>query len=372
MGLHRVRSENKNWSGTNAKDNEFFDFIPRVGPNGGRYIIDGFWLHASYDITVATAVIQGEDMARLFGGVIVEKRDGMKRWNLPGDASRIACYNFLGADRVSESADIAVASNNLGLYSMYIPMSKPLMHTPEDFALPADEFGKLVIRDVPAADLDIATSDATINSIVYYVWVDGHEEQDLQFHVDDVVKQDLFTSTTETVAQIGGRVQDLLIYARGASGGAAMTNFTDIRIEEPTSMMPLTLKTELLKEQRYKRRAANNLNSTMGGEIHADPFATGQAVPVILHDERTSCFDGRYVDRMRLNMTNTVASCYAITRAIKPKSKDQMREIAAAYGLESAEQLSVKTKAKTRTSIGDWKPEDKPYLPYKAPLKKAA
>ena len=372
MGLLRYYSEAKSWSGTSQGDREFFDFVPREGPNMGRVVIDGFWVYASYDITVATAVIQGEDLARVFGQIIVEKRDGMKRWNLPGDATRIATYAFLGADRFSESADVAVASNNTGLYGLYVPMSKPLIHTPEDFALPADEFGKVVIRDVPPADLDIGTSDATIVSITYYVVVDAHEEFDLQFHCDDVVKADLFTSTSETVLQCGGKLQDLLIFARGASGGASLANFTNVRIDEPRGLLQQSLRTELQREYRFKRRAVNNLNSTMGGEVRADPFANNQALAVLLHDERTSAWDGQFVDRLKLNMTNSVASCYAITRTHKPHSKDVIRDVAAAYGLAQAEQLGVKTKAKTKTSIMDWPPGLRPYLPLKAPLRRAA
>src|SRR5688500_2645889 len=101
--MTQYKSEVKTWNASGG-DNYFFDWIPREGPNGGRNMIDGFQLVVDGQVDVATAVIQGEDLARMWGRILVEQVDGVKRWNLPGDASRVASYLLAGPDRYSEHA----------------------------------------------------------------------------------------------------------------------------------------------------------------------------------------------------------------------------------------------------------------------------
>lgn len=369
MGNLRYYSETKSYSA--GREIEFFDFVPREGPTGGRVVIDGFWIYADWQLDFATAATEGEDLARIFGRVIVEQRDGTKRWNLPGDASRIACYALLGTDRVSENADQAAANNVTGTTRLYVPMSKPHAHTPEDFALPADEFAKVILTCMSASDMNLGSGTVNVDSVTYYVMVDAHEEHDLQFHCVDVVKADLLTSTSEGVLSISGKLHDLILWARGQSGGASLANLTDVRIDEPLGFLQTSKRTELLNEYRFKRGVAANLNGTMGSEVRADPFATGVACAVMLHDERVSAWEGPILDRAKLSLTNTVASLYAIQRIIKPRSVGASNQVAAAYGLRSADQLTVKTNKKTAKSITDWPRHLHPFLPLKAPLRRA-
>lgn len=368
QGNLRYYSEKKSWSA--SKDVEFFDFIPREGPTGGRVVIDGFWVYGDWQIDNATLASEGEDFARIFGRIQVVQRDGLLRWNLPGDASRIACYGLLGPTRVGENADTSTSETNLtGTTALYIPMSKPLVHTADDFALPNDTFAKVVVQGMSASDLDISTSDVTLDSVDYYIVADCHEEHDLQFHCIDVVKMDELTSTTEGVISVNGKMHDLYLHARGASGGASLANLTDVRIDEPRGLLQTSKRTELTREYRFKRQCANNLNSTMGGELRADPFANSKACAVIISDERTSSFVGAYADRVKLNLTNSVASLRAITRTVKPRSAESLNAVAAAYGLKRVEQLTVKTNKKSKRNLGDWDRQHWPYLRLKAPLR---
>lgn len=362
------KSEVKAWS--DGKEVEFFDWIPPEGPTGGRMVVHGFRLIADWQIDVATALAQGEDFPRLFTRVMVVQRDGVVRWNLTGDESRIACYGLLGPRRVSENADTGASETNLtGTTELYIPMSKPLVHTGEDFALGVESFGKVVIQGCGAAALDIGSSDVTIDSINYYVIADCSEEHDLQFKCVDTVKADELTSTGEGVISVGGKIHDLYLHKRGASGATALTNLTDIRIDEPRGMLPLSKKTELVRKYRWKRGCASNLNSTMGGEVRADPFVTGGACPVFISDERTSAWSGPYADRVKLTLTNTEASLKAITRTVKPRSPESANQLAARYGVRAQEQIVVKTAKKTKRALGDWPREMRPYLALKTTLR---
>jgi hypothetical protein len=276
----------------------------------------------------------------------------------------------MGADAVPEQADVPAANNGTGLYALPIPMAKPLVHSPEDFSLPADEFRKIIVQMMTAGALDIGSSVVTVDTISYYVVAECHEEHDLVFHAKDTVKADLLQGLTEGTFQVNGKIHDLILHANGASGGAALTNFTDIRIDEPAGMLQVSKKTELLQEYQVKRRSAKNLNSTIGSAIRSDPFLTNQASYVIASDKRTSCWEGKYIDRCKVNLTNSVASLYAITRAVVPMNPEQRQQIAAAYGLQSAESLVVKTDKKTSRALGQWPKKLRPYMPLKASLGK--
>jgi hypothetical protein len=362
-------SEKKSWSA--GTDVEFFDFVPRQGPGGGRIVIDGFRCIATWQIDVATALREGEDMPRIFGRIQVVQRDGVVRWNAPGDASRILSYQFLGPSMVSENADTGATETNLtGTTELYIPMSKPLIHTPEDTALPADSFAKVIVQGMSSSDLNLGTSVVTFDAGTYYIIADCHEEHDLQFHCVDVVKVDELTSTTEGVISVGGKVHDMTLWARGAAGGASLANLTSVRIDEPAGMLQTSLRTELVTRYRYKRGSAANLNSTVGSEVRSDPFTNSKACGVIVSDKRTSTFSGAYADRIKLNLDNSVSSLRVLTRTMKPRSLESMNQIAAQYGLRSVEQITVKTDKKTRRNLADWDRRDWPYLPFKAPLQR--
>lgn len=371
QGTLRYYSEVK--ARTGSRDNEFFDFFPREGPTGGRVVLMGVWCYANWQVDITGAAEEGEDFARIFGRIQIETRQGVKRWNLTGAQTRIASYAFCGPEKYSENADTGASETNLtGTTAIYVPLAKPLVHTPDDFALPGDEFGKVIITDCAAADLDIGSCDATIDSVDYYLILDAVEEHDLQLHCTDVVKADLMTSTSEGVISVMGKLHDLIFWAAGAAGGASLANLTDVRIDEPAGVLPTSKRTELLREYRWKRGVGSNLNGTIGGEVRSDPFTAGKAVYAIVSTKNTSAWAGPYMDRLKINMTNSVSSVYAITRTVKPRPKSEANAVAAAYGLKSADQLSVKTDKKTQRSLSDWPKPLHPYLRLKAPLRAAA
>lgn len=354
---------------TGPGDMEFFGFVPRQGPNGGRVVIDGFRVVVEWDIDVATAAAEGEDFARLFGNVQVVQRDGLVRWNLSGDRTRAACFALLGPQRMTDNADTGSSENDLtGRTELYVPMSKPWVHTEDDTALPVDNFAKVIIAGVTLATvLDIGSSAVTVNSLTYFVIADCHEDLDLQFYCVDVVKADLHTSTSETVISVGGKVHDLLLHATGAGGGASLSNLTNVRIDEPAGMLQTMTRLELESKYRYKRLAGAS-SATVGGERYSDPFVNDKACAVILSDKRTSSWSGAYAERLKLNLSNSVSSIYSITRTMKPRSIESMNQIAAQYGVNRIEQITVKTDKKSKRTLGEWPRHLWPYLRFKAPL----
>ncbi len=363
--MTQYKSEVKTWSSSGG-DQYFFDWIPREGPNGGRNMIDGFQLVVDGQVDVTTAVIQGEDLARMWGRILVEQTDGVKRWNLPGDASRVMSYLLAGPDKYSEHADVAASTNQAADPTLWIPMAKPYTRDPQDFALPVDMFKHLVITNMPSTDLNIGTSVVTVDSISYYVIAEVHEELEVRIPCVDEIAMTELTTATEGRLSINGKLHDLTLHARGASGGASLANLTDVRIDE-LAMPPFTRVPDLEAAYRRSRNIGSNSNATIGNEVYSDPHVTDQAAAVLVADEETSFYEGPVLSSVKLNLTNSVASLRAIHRTIIPASQTHRARVSAAYGLQPAN-FRVKTAAKSKQHPKDWPEELRPFLPLKAPL----
>lgn len=360
----RYYSEQKNYAANNGQL-PFQDFVPREGPNGGRVVIRGFTVYAVSQIDISVQTQEGEDMANVIANVKVESANGRLRWNAPGDASRIMSYLLDGADRYTEHADIAAGNNNASIVRMYIPMRKRFTKNPDDWAMPADMFRKLVITSPTAASWATSGTTLAIDSLYFYVIAECYEEFDLQFHCEDYVSVQDFESLTQGKFSIDGKLHELAFHAAGASGGAALAGCTDVRIDTK-NLLDLTLTSELLADYRRRRNVGSNLASTMGSAIHADPFVAGKAIPVIYSDEETSCFEGPVLRNIKVNITNDVASLRALTRVVVAPDPATRNAIASAYGVKDWGSVVVKTKSKSSKGLGDWPPTLQPFLPLKA------
>lgn len=372
MSLYPIKSKVDTRTSFTGENHKFFDFIDRVGPNGGRVIIDGFWLHAQVqgDITVAT--IDGRDLARIFGFVMITQTDGVKRYALPGDLLRIASYAFEGSDRYIEMADQTVGNDRTFIVSIYCPLSKRFLHTPEDFGLPADMFKEIQITQ-PTAGFMSVTGTFSLDSVSYWVDAEWHEDFDCQiYNVDEVTSTD-FTSTGEATLSLGGKLQDLYFHAAGAGGGASLANLTDIRIDA-LSLPVLLRNPDLITVYRRARNEAANLLTTNGNDLRSSPFVpvgTAKAAAAMIHSRETSAWDGRVVRQAKLNLTNTVASLRAIHRMVVPASDTLRNQTNAAYGL-TPKDYRVATDKKTMRDPNKWPKSLRPFLRLKGPLKLAA
>jgi len=353
---------------SSAQSLEFSRWMDPVGPNKGRTIVDTYYLVAEAQADISVATWEGEDIARMFGNISVLQVDGQSRWNLPGDASRIAATGLLGTERMRENADIVVANNNAFFAVLPIPMKKPFVHTPEDLSLPADLFDKVVIQTPTTADLSVGATFA-LDTVKYYLLADVREDLDLRLYNVDEVKMSNFKSLDEGEFSFGGKLHDMFVHARGAAGGAALANLTDVRMNSPhLGGQTLRRDPDFLYNYRFKRRVGNAGLSAQGAEVRNDPFLNGKALAVLLADDETSVWDGPISTEMvTVNMTNTVASLRAITRTIKPLSQDARSRVSAMYKKPSGV-FRVATDKKSRRDLDKWPPHLHPYLPMKADL----
>lgn len=347
----------------------FQNFVPRYGPRGGRNVIDGFDLVAEFpDVTQASTAVEGEEAYRVWKRIVVEQVGGLRRWNLRGDETRQALYVLEGADRVREHADIAVAANQNLTFSCYIPMAKRFVKRPVDFALPGDLLHQVQIECGDASEISVGGGTTTITSARYYVVAHTHEEFQVELKCEDEVKASVFANTEGLNLKVGGRLQGLVIFARGASGGASMSNFTDIRIDE---LLPVAAArdAELVRPFLRDRYNPSNLESTDGAAVRNDPSAAGRAVPVIWSDEDTSPFDGPIIDDVQVYTTNSVSSCIAISHTVKALSKEVASAVMSAYKLP-AEAFRVKTVGKSKRGINMWdgREEELAFMPKAAAL----
>lgn len=339
------------------------DFLDRVGPNGRRAVIERLWIHCSAQVDVVTTAIAGEDLARIFGQIVVEQVDGVKRYNLAGDMARVWGFFANGPDSQHEYADTAVAVNQAFQLALCLPLNKPFMHTPEDTSLPVDMFRKVELTLPQTSVLGVAGGTITLDTASYWVTADLREDFDVQIYGTDVVESQDFTSLSEATISVGGKLHDVILHAAGANGGASLANLTEGRIDK-LGVSSMT-RQELLAFYRRSRGVAANLNSTQGGELRSDPFTAGAAVPLLMSHQGTSHWDGKVVDAAKINLTNSVASLRAITRKVVPTSEHIRNATASAYGKRVSD-FRAATASKTMRDPGRWPRDIRPFLRLKA------
>jgi hypothetical protein len=343
------------------------------GPNGGRNVIDNFFLVATGTITVAGATWAGEDVARLLASIRVEQMDGTMRWALAGDLTRIASFACLGADQVQEHPDIGVGAGAAVFQSWTLPMRKPFAHTPGDFSMAVDDFKQLTL-DWNTLGAAQAAATLSVPSLQVYALAEIREEMDLRLKNIDQVQQFDTTSLTEMTIEVNAKLHDLYFHAAGNDGGASLANLTDARID---GYVPTFTRQEMQLRYRTAREIGNVSAATQAAEMKADPFlfptpATAKALAMIIHGKETSPWTGKvWAERVKVNLTNTVASLRAITRKVTAMTEQARNAACAKYGVTPAA-FRVATAAKSSRNPMDWPEEMRGYLPLKADLPKKA
>lgn len=344
----------------------FSGWVPKRGPNGGRVVIDEFEIIAKpTDVTVAVAAVEGEDLYRFVKKVSVVQQGGRRRYNgVRGDSLRQFLWHHVG--QAQEYADLAIAANQSKSYSISVPMAKPDMLDPFDTSMPADVFDLLEIECADTAELGVGGGTVTIDAMQYYVIAWCHEEYSLVLHAEDVVSEHQLKSTSGDTLKIGGRLHDLLLFARGAQGGAAMANLTDVLIDElrPSALLA---NPDLTQRWAKTKGVLANLASTSGSQIKNDPVGAGKSVPVIWTGPRTSVYDGVFLSECNLRLTNSVASVIAVTRTMLPKSEQVAAQVMQEYKTPPGA-FRVKTRGKTKRNPAEWNDELSIFMPFSARL----
>jgi len=348
---------------------EFTNFVNAVGPNGGRVVVDRLCLRVTGTITVATAVWDGRDVARMFNFVTVEKKDGRLRWALSGARTRAASIFLNGIDQWTEHGNVAIGAGQAVDAYINIPLKKRYAKGGDAYSLPADLLAK--ITAVWGANTDMQTGTTVLSAINLsaYVLAEWHEELKFVSHVDDLVRSIDFQSQTDAKITPTGNVQDIFIHKVGttAGGGELLTAITDVRIEELG--MPLLSRADLLWNYSYKRYATPSGPTTPATERFLDPAREGKVVPVFTSDEDTRAFDGKMgIQNFRIIAGTGVASSTAIYRETVAKSQADFQAEQAQYGVAKKD-LTVKT---ANGNDHAFTPAQRAVLPWEAPLTRAA
>ncbi len=369
MSIHKpFKSETKLIVASTTQ--EFADFVPLRGPTGGRVVVDGFTVCITGVITVATADWHSEAQPRIMNLITIEQRDGRQRWNLSGYRSRIASKILAGSELYNESAAVAIAAGAAVDIRHYIPMTKPRStFRPKDFALPADMFRKVIVNWASLAAAGSGTtalSAATLNAYVLAHW---HEEHNVEFKCEDLIKQVDGITTTQGKLTLNGVLHDLYLVKEDTTlAGALITAITDARIEELGT--PVLTRQDLVLQYRYQRKYGNPA-AAAAELIATDPVLAGKALPLIVSDDDTSVTDGKVLASMKIDLGTGLAAHSYITREVVSKSEAGYSATVAEFNVNTAD-IRVKTEGKTKRDIRSWSKKDASLLPWSAPLTKAS
>lgn len=318
MNLDKV-SRDQAWVSPGGSPLTWNPWVGVKGPTQRRQMIDTLIIEADYDVTVATAVMQGENVPWLFANVIVEQH-GHTRWKLPGDGSRAMSQKLLGPARFEEHADIGIGANATGTARMVIPLAKPLEHNPKDWALPAELFQKLTLTTPTSAQLSFGSSAVTINSVTYRVRAECREESKLKFHAVDEIGEVQMQSTSQIDLDLGVCLPAEILAYKPGDALTDMSNWTSHKISE---LQPDDEAYGVKKAAYVRRVGAAHNGTTPGGELYNDPIITDK-VRVVYEAGRNATPpkipDHPYVDAaMRIDATNTETDVKLLYRVIVPK-----------------------------------------------------
>ena len=369
----KFKSEPKLWTNTPGGFISLnFGFVDKVGPNGGRVVIDTLIVHGSFNVDVTVAVFKGQDIPRFARLCTVKMKDGTLRYNeVPGDCVRTALFEMIGADQVKEHADLPIQNGQTVLLTLPLPLAKPFAHEGGDYAMAAELGEQIRISCASAAELSgLSTSQVVINSGSYWVLAECHEEMDVVVHAIDEIKVQDFESSAATEARLvtNGRLQDLLLMCRGLSGGKDLANLTEAWISSPIQVAPqLLLNPDLVEHYARQRKVTSGSATTQGAYLRSDPFvgSTIRACAVLLCTD-TKAFEQPERETVNVKTTQTGGGPGLITmiaRIAKPRVESTKNDVAAKYGLKG--QFRVKTASNTMRHPAAWKEEHLRYMPIK-------
>jgi hypothetical protein len=331
---------------------DFYDFVQLTGPKGGRVVIDQFILVVTGTITVATALWNGADVPRLFALINVEQRDGRLRWSLSGYKSRIMSIHLNGIEAHQEHGNVAVGAGQAIDLRLVIPMAKPFTRRAKDWSLPADALKKINVVMAPLGSAQTGTTVLSAASLSCYVLAEWHEEDNVEFKSEDLIKSVDFNSNTQAKIALTGVVHDLLVVKEGTTaGGDVITAITDARIEDLGT--PVLTRQDLAHSYRRKRNYGASGPTTPATERFLEPNQSGMMLPVIAADPETSAFDGKLVESMKLDVGTGTTGLAAITREIVEKSQALTHNTAGRFGVNLGN-VRTKTAGKTKRSRGEW------------------
>lgn len=340
-------------------------FIPVQGPNGGINVIDRIVVHGAVNRTVGTAVLLGEDAYRIARRTTITQKDGEKRFSdVFGDACRLISYAHNGSASTHEHQDEAVDTSDMNV-TVALPLAKIYSHSEDDTSLPAWMLDEVRVAQPTNADLSIGTSVVTLVTGTFWLIAECHEERTPVLHaVDSWTQNDTETTTAGTI-QVNGRLKDLYLMVRGATGGASLANITDAKIDQ-LQQSPLLRMPDLNQIYNRARGGATNLFSTKGNPLRTDPFqvsdsGTMRALAVLLAtgdkvwegpEQRTAL--------LRLSLGGALTPITMISRATRRKTKIGREMI---MDLHKCNASVIVTSGKTKRQHKEWDPIQAAYMP---------
>lgn len=328
----------------------FNNWIDAEGPNGRRNIIKGFKLcFVDSSIDVATAAIQGEDIARLFARILVEQVEGLPRVNnVRGDAMRQLSYHMNGAARFMEHGDVAIGCATDVDASLYVPMEKEFAYKEGmDFSMPAEVFKAITLTCPTQAELDLGISAVTINSGTYYIIALVEEEgpEYIKVYAEDQIREFTFSTAVQGTLPVGGLLAESTLYERGASGGVDVSSSLTGVLLDGIYKQSLRPNLDLAVIYGQRRLSSTSLGSTVGADVYTDPHTSLRGVPMYTPQAGAKMRNLPFVSGTLLcTLVNSGNAPTAVYRTIGRKTGAVLASVMQFYGFNATDFTIAGTK----------------------------
>lgn len=311
------------------------EFIDTLGPTGKRNIVSMLALEVSYDLDIATAALQGENMANFFSNIRILDNQGVRR-QLSGPALRVMNQAMQGAQSFLEHADEGIGTGSTGTYVLEIPFADfRAKEDGSDFGIPAELIREISVTCGTASDLSLGTSAVTINAATSVICRAYCKEQNQPtLKARDIIAEAQMRTTTESTHQIGstGGFVDLILAYKNGDALTDMSGWTSHRCEPFHQRVETAAKK--VRDYARNRGIAHN-GVTPGGLLYNDPVMLATPKAVVVYEtagKAPKLLDHRFAKSFTVVATNSVASSQLCYRAILPQNEEANAAVMAKYG----------------------------------------
>jgi len=350
------RSEALTWA-SGSQRNLPLDFIPDVGPQGGRLVIESMQIRSSLNLTSTTSSMKGENMCSFVKRLRVRDADG-DLINCTGAGLRLHQIAELGIHGPAEPSDLGTSTTAAKVFTHVIPFCPPRSRRRWDTAVPVSHLksaggsgqGGAIELEMPAvSDLDDSDSVA-INSGTYEFYFHCREEFDNEIHTRTELKE--ITSAANNDHYIpanGGWLRYLSMFltpANSDNGAPDISACTAVHIDQlkMANIRPEILVNQFAKESVFSQR-----------DFATNPFTASTIAAIPLIFPRT---DGKLIDLYRIlgslyvRTEGLSANPRFLIHTVTPRTRRSTQAERARAGTVS--NVSTKTAGKSKRNPKAW------------------
>jgi len=364
------RSESLSWS-SGAQKNLPLDFIPDVGPGGGRLVLESIQIRTTLNLTsTTTSIMKGENLCSMLKRLRIRDADG-DLVNVTGAGLRLHQIAELGEHGPPDPADLTASTTANATFVHYLPFAPMRARRRWDFAVPishlksaggAGQGGAVEIEMPASSDLDDNGTDTIgINSGSYEFYFHCREEFDNEVHTRMELKEITSAANNDHYIPVNaGWLRYLSMFltpSDDANGFPDISACSAVHMDslKTSNIRPAQLVNQFVKESPFAQRYHGQHAAATLAVTNPYTAATIAAIPLVFPR-----YDGKISDLYRImgslyvrteGLTSNPKFLY---QTITPRTRRSTQAERSRAG--SVSNITIKTAGKSKRNPKAWGP----------------